>query len=95
MLARVIYVLVVSGVTGLAAAAADRLLRLYDLPARGVWAGALACETSPPDPGSEAEVAAERAPTDPPASTPEPEAIPYDGQPTAVWVQQRIQFLVK
>lgn len=41
MLAWVVYVLVVSALVGLAAAAAERVLGLYDLPARGAWAGAM------------------------------------------------------
>lgn len=48
MLAWVVYVLVVSALAGLAAAAAERVLRLYDLPARGAWAGAMVASVAFP-----------------------------------------------
>lgn len=41
MLAWVAYALLISALTGLAAAAVERVLRLYDLPARGIWAVAM------------------------------------------------------
>lgn len=58
-----------------------RVVRAVAFALLALGAGALACETSPPDPGAETDAVAERAPTDPPSSTPEPEAIPYDEPP--------------
>lgn len=59
----------------------NRPVRAAAFALLALGAGALACETSPPDPGAEADAVAERAPTDPPSSTPDPEAIPYDEPP--------------
>lgn len=48
MLAWVVYVLGVSALAGLAAAASERVLRLYDLPARGAWGGAMLASVALP-----------------------------------------------
>lgn len=74
-----------------------RLLRASAFALIAVVAGALACETSPPDPGTEADAAAERAPTDPPSVTGESAVNPnYDVAPELQnprEVQERLQEL--
>lgn len=48
MLAWMVYAVVVSGLAGLASAAAERVLRLYDLPTRGAWALAMGASVALP-----------------------------------------------
>lgn len=48
MPAWMVYAVVVSGLIGLASAAAERVLRLYDLPTRGAWALAMGASVTLP-----------------------------------------------
>lgn len=59
----------------------NRIVRAAAFTLLALGAGALACETSPPEPDASADASVQQAPGDPPESTRRPEFIPYDVAP--------------